>query len=57
MKKVEIAPYHAASQGLAERINREVNKLLRIYTRQLASVDWDELLPVLQFILISMFGF
>lgn len=47
-KKVEIAPYHAASQGLVERINREVNKLLRIYTNEIATVDWDELLPVIQ---------
>lgn len=47
-RKVQIAPYHAASQGLAERINREVNKLLRIYTDQHAINDWDLLLPVLQ---------
>ena len=47
-KKVEIAPYHPASQGLAERINREVNKLLRIYTNELMINDWDELLPVIQ---------
>jgi len=47
-RKVEIAPYHPASQGLSERINREVNKLLRIYTNSLAINNWDELLPVLQ---------
>ena len=47
-KKTEIAPYHPASQGLSERINREINKLLRIYTNQLAIHDWDVLLPVLQ---------
>jgi hypothetical protein len=48
IKKVEIAPYHPESQGIAERINREINKLLRIYTNSLATSDWDELLPVLQ---------
>lgn len=47
-KKVQIAPYHPASQGLAERINREVAKLLRIYTTQLAINDWDVLMPVIQ---------
>ena len=47
-KKVEIAPYHPSSQGLAERINREINKMLRIFTNNLAINDWDELLPVLQ---------
>lgn len=47
-RKVEIAPYHPASQGLAERINKEINKLLRIYTDSLATSDWDELLPVIQ---------
>ena len=33
-KKVQIAPYHPSSQGLAERINLEVTKLIRIYTTQ-----------------------
>ena len=56
MKKIEIAPYHPASQGLAERINREITKLLRIYTNQLASNDWDELLPVLQLTINSTFN-
>ena len=48
MKKREIAPYHPQSAGLAERINRELNKLLRIYTHEIASNDWDEFLPTLQ---------
>ena len=47
-RKVEIAPYHPSSQGLAERINRKVTKMLRIYTSSLAVNDWDTLLPVIQ---------
>ena len=47
-KKVEISPYHPQSQGLTERINRELNKLLRIYTNDLNMHDWDELLYTLQ---------
>ena len=46
--QVEIAPFHLASQGFSEVINREVNKLLRIYTTQLAIHDWDILLPTIQ---------
>ena len=45
---MEIAPYHLASQGLAERINREINKLLRILLQQHNMNDWDKLLPVVQ---------
>ena len=48
IRKKEIIPYHPQSQGLAERINREVNKLLRIYTNDLQIQDWDELIPTLQ---------
>ena len=47
-KKVQIAPYHPSSQGLAERINLEVAKLLRIFINQHATNDWDKLLPVIQ---------
>ena len=47
-KKIEIAPYHPSSQGLAERINREINKMLRIYCNEMSIVNWDELLPVIQ---------
>ena len=55
-KKIEIAPYHAASQGLSERINREVNKLLRIYTTQFAIHDWDKFLPVIQLCINNTFN-
>ena len=48
IKKVEIAPYHPQSQGISERINREINKLLRIYSNSLAPTDWDQLLPTIQ---------
>ena len=46
-KKVEIAPFHPSSQGLAERINKEINKLLRIYTNELKITNWDELIPTI----------
>ena len=55
-RKVETAPYHPASQGLAERINREINKLLRIYLKQYAINDWDLLLPVLQLTINSTYN-
>ena len=48
IRKKQIAPYHPSSQGLAERINREVNKLLRIYSNELAISDWDDLMPIIQ---------
>ena len=48
IRKTEITPHRPSSNGLAERINSEVTKLLRIYTQQLATDDWDELLPVIQ---------
>ena len=47
-KKKEVAPYHAASNGLSERINREVNKFLRIFIDELDEPDWDKMLPVVQ---------
>ena len=30
-KKVEIVNYHPSSQGFCERLNREINKILRIF--------------------------
>ena len=47
-RKVEVSPYHPASAGLAERINREINKLLRIFVDEYALNDWDQLLPTIQ---------
>ena len=48
INKKEIAPYHPSSQGLSERINKEINKLIRIYSNELALSDWDELMPIIQ---------
>ena len=48
IQKVQVAPYHPQSQGLAERVNREVNKMIRILSQTLAVDDWDELLNVIQ---------
>ena len=48
IQKTEVSPYRPSNNGLAERVNKEVNTLLRIYTNQLATNDWDELLPVIQ---------
>lgn len=56
-RKVEISPYHASSQGLSERVNREINKLLRIYTTTHATKNyWDDLLPVLQLTINNTFN-
>ena len=56
VKKVEIVPYHASSQGLAERMNQEVTKLLRIYSQTIATVDWDEFLPTVQLCINNTFN-
>ena len=56
IEKIEVSPYHSASSGLVERINREINKLLRIYTDDLALHDWDELLPILQLTINNTFN-
>ena len=48
IKKVEIAPYHPSSNGLAERMNREINKYLRIFVYETGIQDWDVFLPTLQ---------
>ena len=55
-RKIEISPYHPSSGGLAERINREINKILRIYTNSLAINDWDIFLPVVQLSINSTFN-
>lgn len=54
-KKVEIAPYHPESQGLCERLNRETNKLIRMYTNTLLDVDWDEYVGTLQLTINNTF--
>ena len=56
IKKREIVPYHPSSQGLAERLNREIAKLLRIYVQDLSVTDWDELLPTLQLTINTTFN-
>ena len=55
-KKVEISVHHPQSQGLSERINKEINKLLRIYTTQYAIHDWDTLLPTIQLCINSTYN-
>ena len=55
-EKRQIAPYHPASQGLAERINREITKLLRILLTQHNIDDWDLFLPGIQLIINSTYN-
>lgn len=55
-RKVEISPHHPQGQGVVERINRELNQFLRIYTDVLATEDWDDLLPVLQLTINNTFN-
>ena len=56
IKKVEVVPYHPQSAGLSERINREILKLIRIYTNTLAVNDWDQLIPVIQLTLNNCYN-
>ena len=55
-KKVEVAPYHPSSAGFAERINREVNNMLRMFVHDLAMHDWDKILPVVQLCIDSTYN-
>ena len=55
-KKVEVAPYHPSSAGFAERINREVNNMLRMFVHQMAMYDWDRILPVVQLCINSTYN-
>ena len=48
IRKIEYANYHPSSGGLQERMNRELNKMIRIYVSELANNDWDEFLPTVQ---------
>ena len=48
IRKKEIVIYQPSSQGLSERINRELVKLIRIYVDDTARNDWDLFLPTLQ---------
>ena len=54
-RKVEISPYHPESQGLAERLNRDINKLIRIYSNDL-NIEWDIVLPTLQLTINNTFN-
>ena len=56
IRKEEVSPYHPSSSGLVERVNRDIGKLLRIYTNTLAVHDWDILLPVVQLTLNNTFN-
>ena len=48
IRKTEIVIYQPSSNGLSERINRELSKLVRIYVEEAARNDWDLFLPTLQ---------
>ncbi len=55
-RKVEIAPFHPIGNGISERINYEVAKILRTYVDQLAMNDWDQLLPAIQLTINNTFN-
>ena len=53
-KKVEVSPYHPSSNGVVERINTEVAKLLRMYCNHY-QWEWDDLLPTIQLTINSTY--
>ena len=55
-RKVFITPWHPASQGLSERINREILKILRVYINEVATNDWDAYLHVVQVVLNNTYN-
>ena len=55
-KKVEVSVFHPQNQGCSERINKEINNLLRIYTAQYAIHDRDTLLPTIQLCINNTFN-
>ena len=48
IKKREISVFHASSNGITERQNRELVKLIRIYVSEIETLEWDIFLPTLQ---------
>jgi len=49
VSKVATSPYHAATDGQCERMNRFMAAILRVYTEQHAHSDWDKFLPGIAF--------
>ena len=45
VNKYEITPYHPASNGLVERQNVRILRILRIYTGRLNTYNWDVFIP------------
>ena len=41
IKKLEVAPYHPNSNGLAERVNSKIIKILKIYYGEQETDNWD----------------
>ena len=56
INKVEITAYHPNSNGLVERVNKELMALLRMYTQNENSVSWHNFLPTFQLQLNSTFN-
>lgn len=49
VSKISTSPYHQATDGQCERMNKYVLSLLRVYTEQNAHSDWDKFLPGIAF--------
>ena len=45
IRKLEVAPYHPASNGVVERVNSKILRMLRVYCNETSNQsDWDEFL-------------
>ena len=56
INKREVAVFYPASNGIVERQNKEINKLIRIYVSEIETHEWDMFLPTLQLTINSSYN-
>ena len=56
IRKREVTVWHPSSNGLSERANKELNKLIRIYVSEIETQEWDTFLPTLQLTINSSYN-
>lgn len=54
--KIQITPFHPASNGLVERVNGKINRLLKFYASYMLKSGWDEFLPEVALAINSSFN-